>query len=53
MNAPKNEVLKAIQWMFGISKREAIKLYNSTDASYHTEIVTAFNTNATKSFYVD
>ena len=43
---PKSEVLTAIQWMFGISKKKAVHLYNSTDASYHNEIVHGFKSNA-------
>ena len=48
---PKSEVLMAIQWMFGISKQKAVNLYNSTDASYHNEIVRGFKSNARSSFY--
>lgn len=50
---PKSEVLIAIQWMFGISKQKAINLYNSTDASYHNEIVHGFKFNARRTFYGD
>ena len=50
---PKSEVLIAIQWMFGISKQRAMKLYNSTDAEEHNFIVDGFKANARKSFYAD
>lgn len=50
---PKSEVISAIQWMFGISKKKAVNLYNFTDAEGHNLIVDGFKSNARKSFYED
>ena len=43
----------AYVWMYGVTKKEAMEAYNTTDADYHNAIIKCFLDNAKASFYND
>ena len=49
----KDRVLKAIQCMYGSTKKEAEKLYRNLSDESRNLLVKGFEQNAKKSFYAD
>ena len=43
----------AYVWMYGVTKKEAMEAYKTTDANYHNVIIKCFRDNAKASFYND
>lgn len=48
-----NDFVKAYCWVFGSTKKQAEKVYNTADKSYIAAIVYAFERNAQAGFYHD
>lgn len=45
--------VNAYVWVYGTTKKEAMKAYKTTDANYHNAIIKCFLDNAKASFYRD
>lgn len=45
--------IEAVQWMFGMNKKEARQYIKEADSSTVVAIVSAYENNAAKSFYAD
>lgn len=45
--------IEAVQWMFGMNKKEAKQYIKETDPSTVDTIVSTYKNNATRVFYAD
>ena len=49
----KQEFLNAYIWMFGATKKEALKAWKQASESYKQAIIEGYHGNAQKAFYND
>jgi len=49
----KKQILDAVVWMFGFTKKQANEWYRKADEKTRNEIRIAFENNAARSFYHD
>lgn len=49
----KDKYIQAYCYLFGATKKEAIKSYKVADMEYIKEIIKAFDSNSKKAFYND
>lgn len=49
----KAEVITAIRWMFGFTRKKALEYFAETDYKIHNAVAHAFKMNARKAFYAD